>query len=120
MVSARADGGAPIHQEDVALRNTLMRSEQSPDVTTEVVEELLSALADHRVEFNHTQFIPPRIAPRELRDTITADGPKDLREMWLASGVDAHVPETPAVAVASAPVKPASTDAASAEPTGPE
>ena len=45
---ARADGGTPIHQEDVALLHTLMRSEESPDVTTEVVEELLSALADHR------------------------------------------------------------------------
>src|SRR5215831_1850048 len=43
---------------------------------------------DHRVEFNHTQFIPMKVAPRELRETITADGPIDLRKMWLASGDD--------------------------------
>ena len=72
---------------------------------------------DHRVEFNHTQFIPPRVAPSGLRDTITADGPKDLREMWLASGVDAHVTEPAAVAVAaSGPGNDVSADAGAREP----
>jgi hypothetical protein len=70
---------------------------------------------DHRVEFNHTQFIPVKVAPRELRETITADGPKDLRQMWLASGVDTDVGEPPAVALAgSPPASEASTDAAAA------
>ena len=58
---------------------------------------------NNRVEFNHTQFIPAKVAPRELRTTITADGPKDLREMWLASGVGAYVTEPVAVAVANIP-----------------
>src|SRR5258708_36373973 len=53
---------------------------------------------DHRVEFNHPQFIPVKIAPRELRETITADGPIDLRPIWLASGVDAYVTQPPPVA----------------------
>jgi hypothetical protein len=66
---------------------------------------------DHRVEFNHTQFIPEKVAPAELRATITADGPIDLRQMWLASGVDAYVTEPPAVAVARSPGSDASADA---------
>jgi len=63
---------------------------------------------DHRVEFNHTQFIPMKVAPRELRETITAQGPIDLHQMWLASGVDAYVTEPPAVAAAGSPVNDAS------------
>jgi hypothetical protein len=59
---------------------------------------------DHRVEYNHTQFVPEKIAPSELRATITADGPIDLRQMWLASGVDAFVTEPPAVAAAAGAV----------------
>jgi hypothetical protein len=75
---------------------------------------------DHRVEFNHTQFIPPRIAPRELRETIMADGPIDLRTMWLTSGVDAHVPEPPAaVAVASGGDASATADAGEAAGAAP-
>ena len=54
----------------------------------------------NRAEFNHTQFIPAKVAPKELRETITAEGPTDLREMWLASGFDDHVSEPAAVAVA--------------------
>ena len=68
---------------------------------------------DHRVEFNHTQFIPMKVAPRELRETITADGPIDLRKMWLASGVDAYVAE-PAFTLASRPGNDASADSAGA------
>jgi hypothetical protein len=56
---------------------------------------------DHRVEYNHTQFVPEKTAPSELRATITADGPIDLRQMWLASGVDAFVTEPPAVAASA-------------------
>jgi hypothetical protein len=70
---------------------------------------------DHRVEFNHTQFIPMKVAPRELRETITADGPIDLRKMWLASGVDAYITESPVFTLASRPGNDASAaDAASA------
>ena len=54
----------------------------------------------NRAEFNHTQFVPAKVAPKELRETITAEGPMDLREMWRASGVDDHVSEPTAVAVA--------------------
>jgi hypothetical protein len=72
--------------------------------------------ADHRVEFNHTQFIPPKVAPVELRETITADGPKDLRGMWLASGIDSYVSEPSAVAVADSPSTSASADAGIGEP----
>jgi hypothetical protein len=80
---------------------------------------------DHRVEFNHTQFIPAKVAPRELRETITADGPIDLRQMWLASGVDTHMTEPPAGAAAGGPDSDASADAVSDEskpavPTRPE
>jgi chemotaxis protein histidine kinase CheA len=71
---------------------------------------------DHRVEFNHTQFIPVKVAPRELRETITADGPIDLRQMWLASGVDVYVTEPPAVALARSPGSDASAEAAAGEP----
>ena len=69
---------------------------------------------DHRVEFNHTQFIPTKVAPKELRETITADGPIDLHKMWLASGVDAFVTELPAFTLASRPGSDALADAAGA------
>jgi hypothetical protein len=71
---------------------------------------------DHRVEFNHTQFIPAKVAPRVLRGTITAEGPIDLRRMWLASGVDAYITEPQAVAVAGGPDTSSSADAGSDEP----
>jgi hypothetical protein len=57
--------------------------------------------ADNRVEFNHTQLIPTKIAAGAWHQTITASAPKDLREMWLASGVRAYVGD-------DAPVKPPS------------
>lgn len=47
---------------------------------------------NNRAEFNHTQLVPTRMAPAFLRRTITASGPRDLRGMWLASGVRADVP----------------------------
>jgi hypothetical protein len=72
---------------------------------------------DHRVEFNHTQFIPVKVAPTELRQTITADGPIDLRQMWLTSGVDSYVTEPAAVAAAAGGSgNDASADAVSGEP----
>jgi hypothetical protein len=46
---------------------------------------------DNRVEFNHTQLLPEKVAPRNLPATITADGPKDAHQMWLASGIDPHL-----------------------------
>ena len=45
-----------------------------------------------RSEFNHTQLVPIRVAGRALRATITAAAPRDLRAMWLASGVGDRVP----------------------------
>jgi hypothetical protein len=74
---------------------------------------------DHRVEFNHTQFIPAKVAPSELRATITADGPIDLRTMWLTSGVDAYVIEPSAIAAAGNPGNGASTEAVAGEPAAP-
>jgi hypothetical protein len=71
---------------------------------------------DHRVEFNHTQFVPMKVAPSELRGTITADGPIDLRQMWLASGVDSYVTEPSAVALAASPGSEVSASAAAGEP----
>jgi hypothetical protein len=63
--------------------------------------------ADNRAEFNHTQLIPDKVAPVDLRETITPAAPKDLREMWLASGVGEAVnfvtAEAGANLVASAP-----------------
>jgi hypothetical protein len=83
--------------------------------------------ADNRAEFNHTQLIPEKRAPLDLRETITPSAPKDLREMWLASGIDDHVDDaTAATAMALAvrepddddeitpPAPPATTDAAAA------
>jgi hypothetical protein len=45
--------------------------------------------AGDRAEWNHYQLIPvSRIAPyNPLRDTITANGPKDEVAMWIKSGV---------------------------------
>jgi hypothetical protein len=51
---------------------------------------------NHR-EFNHTQFVSTKMATSRLRMTITTEGPKDLRRMWLASGTDAYVDEALAV-----------------------
>jgi hypothetical protein len=49
--------------------------------------------ANNRAEFNHTQLIPAKVAPGDLRETITAKEPKDLPRMWLASGIDSYVAE---------------------------
>jgi hypothetical protein len=46
---------------------------------------------DNRAEFNHTQLLPEKVAPSNLPATITADGPKDLRQMWLASSIDPNL-----------------------------
>jgi len=54
--------------------------------------------ADNRAEFNHTQLVPEKRAPLDLRETITPAAPKDLREMWLASGIDEHVNDVTAAA----------------------
>lgn len=48
---------------------------------------------NNRREFNHTQFVATKVAPRPLRLTITADGPRDLEKMWLASGRNEYVRE---------------------------
>ncbi len=48
---------------------------------------------DNRKEFNHTQLIPTKVASAALRRTITGSAPKDLRTMWLASGITTHVDE---------------------------
>jgi hypothetical protein len=69
----------------------------------------------NRSEFNHTQFVATKVAPSQLRITITADGPKDLRRMWLASGNLDYVEEAVAAKAGSlasvrtdTPVEPAS------------
>jgi hypothetical protein len=72
---------------------------------------------DHRVEFNHTQFVPARVAPKELRETITAHGPIDLPAMWLASGDDAFVDLPAAIAVAGGGASDA--DAGASKPAEP-
>src|ERR1700730_1484766 len=51
---------------------------------------------DNRAEFNHTQLVPTKKAPAFLRKTITASAPKDLQQMWLASGVTSYVGEVTA------------------------
>ncbi len=48
---------------------------------------------NNRAEFNHTQLLPTKVAAAYLRQTITASGPKDLSQMWLASGDHAHLDE---------------------------
>jgi hypothetical protein len=71
---------------------------------------------DNGVEFNHTQLLPEKVAPSELRETITADGPIDLHRMWLTSGVDTYVNEPAAVAAATGAAGNAvSTDAVATE-----
>ncbi|HEY6255403.1 MAG TPA: hypothetical protein VIY51_06370 [Xanthobacteraceae bacterium] len=46
---------------------------------------------NNRKEFNHTQLVPSKTASSFLRRTITASAPKDLRAMWLASGITKYV-----------------------------
>jgi hypothetical protein len=65
--------------------------------------------ANNRAEFNHTQLLPTKVASSLLRRTITASEPRDLQQMWLASGVAAYVVDvttTPALASAT-PEQPA-------------
>jgi hypothetical protein len=62
---------------------------------------------NNRKEFNHTQLVPTKMASATLRRTITAAEPKDLQQMWLASGISTYVNEVtaakaPALASASA------------------
>jgi hypothetical protein len=62
---------------------------------------------NNRKEFNHTQLVPTKMASGTLRHTITAGAPKDLQQMWLASGISAYVNDitaakAPALASASA------------------
>jgi hypothetical protein len=62
---------------------------------------------NNRAEFNHTQLVPTKMAPSFLRQTITASQPKDLQQMWLASGISSYVREAvaakaPSLASASA------------------
>jgi hypothetical protein len=64
---------------------------------------------NNRREFNHTQLLPTKVAASWWHQNITASEPKDLRRMWLASGISAHVDEaaaemasTPAAKVAEA------------------
>jgi hypothetical protein len=47
--------------------------------------------ANNRAEFNHTQLVPTKMASSFLRRTITASEPKDLPQMWLASGISTYV-----------------------------
>jgi hypothetical protein len=46
---------------------------------------------NNRAEFNHTQLVPTKMASSVLRRTITASEPKDLEQMWLASGINTYV-----------------------------
>lgn len=48
--------------------------------------------SSNKAEFNHVQLIETKVALAKMRATITASAPKDLRSMWLASGVKDHVP----------------------------
>ncbi|HEY0418774.1 MAG TPA: hypothetical protein VGC80_04575, partial [Acetobacteraceae bacterium] len=77
---------------------------------------------NNRKEFNHTQLVPTKMASGTLRRTITAGEPKNLQQMWLASGISAHVDEA-AAEMASIPVakvavagKPPSLASAAAQP----
>jgi hypothetical protein len=59
--------------------------------------------ANNRAEFNHTQLVPTKMASSFLRRTITASEPKDLQQMWLASGIGSYVADVaPKPALASA------------------
>jgi hypothetical protein len=83
---------------------------------------------NNRAEFNHTQLVPTKMASSFLRRTITASQPKDLQQMWLASGVSSYVGEVtaaraPALASAAAQphvVLPAGTDKQAPFPQPPE
>jgi hypothetical protein len=57
-----------------------------------------------RAEWNHYQLIPVRrIAPNNpLRDTITANGPKDEVAMWIRSGVPLEKVESVAIGAENA------------------
>src|SRR5262249_8535488 len=57
-----------------------------------------------RAEWNHYQLIPVRrIAPNNpLRDTITANGPKDEVAMWIKSGVPLEKVESVAIGAENA------------------
>src|SRR5262249_27453612 len=57
-----------------------------------------------RAEWNHYQLIPVRrIAPNNpLRDTITANGPKDEVAMWIRSGVPLEKVEPVAIGAENA------------------
>jgi len=64
-------------------------------------------MPSNRAEFNHTQLVPTKMASSFLRATITASAPKDLQQMWLASGISSYVSDVtatkaPALASASA------------------
>lgn len=52
---------------------------------------------NNRAEFNHTQLLPQKVATRQMRATITAGSPKDVRTMWLASGVKVDLPVAPPI-----------------------
>ena len=58
--------------------------------------------SSNRAEFNHTQLIPAKVAPTPLRQTITASAPRDLTQMWMASGVSSHLPGAKHVPIAQA------------------
>jgi hypothetical protein len=67
----------------------------------------------NRAEFNHTQLVPTKVASIQLRQTISASEPKDLHQMWLASGIKSYVADI-TLAEASKPDVRASDE----EPTG--
>jgi len=82
----------------------------------------------NRAEFNHTQLVPTKMASSVLRGTITASAPKDLQQMWLASGISSYVTavaatKPPALASASLSqhaVLPAGADKQAPSPQPPE
>jgi len=82
----------------------------------------------NRAEFNHTQLVPTKMASSFLRRTITASQPKDLQQMWLASGITAYVGDVtatkaPSLASASAEQRvalPAGTDQQAPSQQSPE
>lgn len=59
---------------------------------------------DNSREFNHTQLVPTRIAAHQWRATIAAGEPRDLRAMWLASGVRDYVTFDPPSSAALLPI----------------
>lgn len=52
---------------------------------------------DNHAEWNHTQLISNKVADTRLHRTITSSAPKDLREMWAASGIKNFIPIEAAV-----------------------